>query len=149
MKRWLLAFLALLAVTALPTQGSDIGKLHPVGLLFVSWKDGMICIETDTGDYGKGEDLRLALLDMEAASTGEIFLETTEYLVLTESVQAFLPQLQTTLRAGTKVFLGQIDNLEKAYAYLSTKREGVALMDWQKGMSLPKLLTAEGRFHIA
>lgn len=150
MKRWILAVLALLTVSALPSQGSDIGNLRPVGLLYVYWKDGMICTETDSGDYGQGGDLQSALLDMEASSQGEIFLETTEELVVTESVQVLLPQLKAILRPGTHVLLGPAElNPKEAYAYLSAKKEGTQLKEWQKGTHLTKLETAEGRFHIA
>lgn len=150
MKRLALAALALLAFSALPSQGSDIGNLQPVGLLYIYWKDGMICTQTDAGDYGQGGDLQSALQDMEASSPKEIFLETTEELIVTESVQALLPQLQRILRPGTQVYLGSAElNPETAYEYLSAKKEGVLLKDWQKGTHLPILRFAEGRFRIA
>lgn len=149
MKRWLLAVLALLAVTMLPSQGKDVGQLRPVGLLYVFRQGNLVCVETDTGESGQGADLQSALLDMKTSASGVLFLETTEKLVITEAMKGILPQLQEQLRPGTRVLLGQADlNAEEAYDYLSAKREGLPLKDWKQGTELPRLQNAKGRFHI-
>lgn len=150
MRRWILFAIALTLFSFLPNQGTDIGNLRPVGLLYVYWENGAVTAAADTGDLGRGKTIREALEDMKATSQGEIFLETTEKVLITESVLGELDTLAAILRPGTELCLGQMGlNPEEAYEYLHTRETGAALYSWKKNQKLPKLDYREGRYHLA
>lgn len=89
MKKWLYVIVALAAIgllSRLPHPSRDISKLEPVQAVYVYMEAGELHIETDTGDHGSGKTLAEATDDMKAASDGEIFLETAEFLILAPGV---------------------------------------------------------------
>ena len=85
MKKWVIMLLALLAFAALPTSGTELGELHPVSLLMVQTQGKTIQLLTDTQDRGSGETLDGALKNLEDTTPGHLFLDTVEYLILTET----------------------------------------------------------------
>ena len=88
MKRWLLwAALAVIALAAGLGDRTDIGKLQPVALLQLSREARTLVIETDTGDMGQGETLEEAFEDLKQSTPAAIFLETADYLLVTEDTR--------------------------------------------------------------
>lgn len=89
MKKWLYIAAALAAaglLARLPHPAKDISRLEPVQILYVYEEAGKICIETDTGAEGSGRNLTEAAEAMRAGASGEIFLETAEFLLLEPDV---------------------------------------------------------------
>ncbi|MBE6926379.1 MAG: hypothetical protein E7461_06005 [Ruminococcaceae bacterium] len=80
-------------VGLLPFDGTDIGKLHPVEVLAVSRKDGTLLLQTDSGMSGTGKNVDDALSALRLSSSGNIFLETANYLLIgqdcTDEVASF------------------------------------------------------------
>lgn len=103
MKKWLFAAALLLACSALPSPGTELGELHPVSLLLVDNSGRQVVVQTDTGQLGTGETLPAALLELKETTPGHIFLDTVEYLVLQGNAQRLLPDLQQQLRPGVRV----------------------------------------------
>lgn len=103
MKKWLFAAALLLACSALPSQGTELGELHPVAVLLVDNGGRQVEVQTDTGQLGTGETLPAALLELKQTTPGHIFLDTVEYLVLRGNAQQLLPDLQQLLRPGVRV----------------------------------------------
>lgn len=150
MKRWigLLAGFAAALLLA-PSQDTDIASLQPVELLYVYIEEGWVTVETDTGDLGAGEDLEGAMEDLKATASGEIFLETAQYLLITEPAEGYLPELKQILRPAAQILRAEGEpDLEGAAKYLSVHKSGLALKDWQVGVELPKLTIKEGRYYL-
>lgn len=147
MKRWigLLAGFAL-AVLLAPSGETEIADLRPVELLSVYQEEGQLCVETDTGDLGKGVDLQTALKDLKATTPGEIFLETADYVMVTAETKAYLPELKKILRPATEIVQMQ-DRIEVSAAaeFLSVHRPGLSMKDYRSESMLPMLAIKEGR----
>lgn len=102
MKKVLLALVGVL-VLLLPTQGTDIGNLRPVGLLFVQREGEEYHITADTGDSGSGKTVEEAAADLRLCAPGEVYLDTAAILVISENVVDVLPELETLLRPSVRI----------------------------------------------
>ncbi len=148
MKRWILFVMVTAAILLLPEgQEKDISHLHPVQLLYIYKEDGKIVLETDMDDTGKGETLPDALENLRATSEGELFLETVEYLLVTEETKPMILELGAILRPATNLVVALTDvNIEKVVQYLEIHRPEVTLLDYRTGVKeLPELVEKEGR----
>lgn len=146
MKKWVIMLLALLAFAALPTSGTELGELHPVSLLMVQTQGKTIQLLTDTQDRGSGETLDGALKNLEDTTPGHLFLDTVEYLILTEQTQYLIPQLKRLLRPGVAVCLGENDmNTEALPEYLNTHTPETILRNVDETTPLQKLNESEER----
>lgn len=153
MKRWLWWVVALAAVFLagkLPFSGTDVAKLQPVRLIRVSVADGELLVSTDTGDMGKGTGLEEAFADMKKTSSGEIFLETADHLLVDPALQGLLPELAAYLRPGCGVCIAyKAHDLEAAAEYLAAHPSDVTLGDCRAEKKRPPLLIArEGRMEL-
>lgn len=152
MKRWVIAIAAVIAVLLLPEgQGTDVGKLQPVELLYIYINDGKIILQTDTGDTGMGYTLDAAVDDMHNTASGVVFLDTIDYVLLTENTRDIINDLQNILRPSTNILIatGTVDP-EKVTEFLKIHKPDVSLKNYMAGQKkLPKLMTAEGRYYIA
>ena len=125
MKKWLylaagLAALGLLS--RLPHPARDIAKLDPVQAVYLYMDEGVLHMQTDTGDHGSGRTLTEAARDMKANADKTIFLDTAEFLILQPDVMV-TPELYTLLRpACCVVFTDRIPDLPAAVQYLAAHR---------------------------
>ncbi len=149
MKRWFLFCGIILAVGILvrikPT-GVDVAALEPVELLYVNSQNGTYYLTTDTGSQGSGQTVAQAISDLKAKSSGKIFLNTAEHLLLTpsawESVERFSQHLRPD--CGVVIVEGEPD-LETAAQFLRTHKPGFTLNDLRAGeTSVPLLYIVEG-----
>lgn len=153
MKRWLWYVAAVVAVAAIggmPFSGTDVAELQPVELIRVSRSLGTVRVETDTGAFGAGTDLRGAFSDMMETSTGNIFLETADHLLISPAAVDLLPELADRLRPACGICMenGTAD-LEQAAAYLKTHEPDATLRDIRAGAAaIPSLLVREGRMYL-
>ncbi len=149
MRRWtVLAALAAAALLLAPAEATDVGELLPVELLYIYKEDGRVCVQTDTENWGIGDDLTAALTDLKATAPGNLFLETAEYLIVTKDTAELLPQLWQILRPGTEVVLG-IQADAQAAAFLAAHKPGVTLNDIRSGNAdLPILTRTEERYRL-
>ena len=137
---------ALLAAVVLwsPVKGTDVGKLLPVELMQISRTETGYVVRTDTENMGEGESLPQALANLRETAQGKIFLETTEYVLLTRETMQCLPDL-TELYAAP-----QLEDLEQAAAFLRAHSRQSPLFRLTEGEpELPELQTEEGRIFYA
>ena len=146
MKRMLLYIGILAALLAVPVERLDVGKLHPVQVVSVSKENGWVVIQTDTGDRGIGETGEQALKNMEETTSGVIYLDTAEYLLLSKDAEDALTQLRTALKPKTGICYAEegID-LKEAGKFLSAHAELPRLKEWKKGQELPVITTFRKR----
>jgi len=93
LKRILIYCLLLIAVVLIPVERLDVGKLEPVQAVWAYRENGIIVLETDTEDKGSGETVEEALKDLEANCLGIIYLDTAQFLLVSEDLQEQIPGL--------------------------------------------------------
>lgn len=149
MKRWILYAIALAAALALPTTGTELGELNPISLLYITKEDGQVCITTDLEEQGRGLTLQAAIDDLELTTSGHIFLNTVEHLVLTEDTVYLIPKLGMLLRPTVRVCLsaGELP-LENLPEYLHTHVPKEMLMNNPKKAKLQNLSWKEGCYRL-
>lgn len=151
MKYWLVFFSLFIATAIFGTnssRGTDIAKLAPIGVVWLSEGDGKIFLKTDTGDFGVGEDMQAALEDMKATASGTVFLDTADYLIVEQGREELLEQAYTFLRPSCMICVAEkMPDLEVAAEYLSAHEPELTLRQYrvEKG-NIPELVELEGRF---
>lgn len=146
MKNIILYIGLLIMVLLVPVDGIDVADLQPVQTVVLYGKDGNITLATDTGDVGTGEDSLQALQELKASTPGIIYLDTADYLLVTEETLGELTALRDHLKASVEIycFRGQID--PKAVSkYLSVHGNGPKLKEWNEAAPLPILTTENDR----
>lgn len=122
MKKWLYLAGAIAAVgilSRLPHPARDITKLEPVRAVYLYREDGMLNLETDTGDSGSGQTLTESYADMKSRACGEIFLETAEFLLMVPGVP-ITAEFFDLFRPDCKVVFTDVPpDLKSATAYLA------------------------------
>ncbi len=150
MKRWIL-YLAIIGVAAMsPIERTDIAKLAPIEVVWIAEKAGQVYLETDTGDVGCGDNVQEALKDMKATTSGVIFLETADYVIVEQGREALLKQCSSVLRPSCKVCTAKsIPNMETVAEFLSAHEPKQTLRQWRvEQMGLGMLNEKEGRLEL-
>lgn len=150
---WYLAALILVAILCgMPFERTDVAQLQPVQVVQVSHDGGQVVVQTDTGDIGTGATLYAAFEDLKQTTPGYVFLETAEYLLLTEDARALIPELTEYLRpgCGVCVVMGEAD-LQAVAQYLSAHPLQVTLRICRADQAhLPCLIVhKDGRLTLA
>ena len=149
MRRWIIMLAALLVVSLLPSQGTELSRLIPAAVLVLRAEDKQITLETDTGEAGTGETLEDALRDLQISAPGEVLLDTVENLILRENSRYLLPNLRQLLRPGVRVCAAEGDvDAEAAWQYLRIHIPAHKLQDVKEETKLQMLTWEEGRFHL-
>lgn len=130
MKKWLFLAAVLTAVAVLsrrPHPARDVAKLEPVQVVYVRMDGAEFSVETDTGARGTGATLTEAAADMKANASGEVFLDTAEFLVLHPTIP-ITEEFHILLRPTCKVtFTTAAPDLQAASAYLTIHSPPVTL----------------------
>ena len=124
-----IVILALLFVA--PVERLDIAKLQPVQTVAIHIADGEVVLRTDTKDEGRAKTLSDAVRDLEENTPGVIYLDTAEYLLITEEAESLTWELERYLRPSVKVsFWDGEGNVEKAAKFLGIRRDLPTLKQW-------------------
>ena len=140
MKRILIYCLLLIAVVLIPVERLDVGKLEPVQAVWVYRQNENIVLETDTEDKGKGETVVAALKDLEEHCLGIIYLDTAQFLLVSEDLQEQIPELGQHLKGSVRlcVWDGK-GSVEDAAEYMAAHEIGCKLRKWEPSVKLPNL----------
>ena len=113
------AFYIILVAAAflIPRQPQNLELLRPVEVLQISHTGNKIQLETDLGDVGEGETVELALADMKASASGTIYLDTTEFLLVSENAVDLIDRLHPYLKGSVRICVSE-EEAEKNAAYL-------------------------------
>lgn len=128
----ILLYIVILALLFLaPVQRLDVAKLEPVQTVAVSMEDGTVILETDTDNTGRGVDAAEALQDLEDTTPGVIYLDTAEYLLVTEAALDCVDTLRSSLSSSVRVSLWDGEGSVKTAAkYLGIRKDLPKLRDW-------------------
>ena len=117
--RRILLYIGALALALLGGRGTDIGSLRPVELVRLTEQGGILILDTDTGDRGWGLTVGQAVEKLKETASGEIYLDTADYLLLEEGTEDYLPDLRHYLKEKTAVvYAVEGIDLKEAVAYL-------------------------------
>ena len=140
MKRIILYCILLAAALAVPIKKIDISDLEPIQVVRMDKQDNNIILQTDTGDQGIGENVQPALENLKQNSAGVIYLDTAQFLVVTEAAKEYIGSMKSFLKE--KVRLCQWDGqgeLSAVAKYMKSHEIGVRLQQWWSEMNLPEL----------
>ena len=135
----ILLYIGILALLLLaPIQRLDIAKLEPVQTVAISVSDGQVVLETDTKNKGQGATVQAAIEDLEKHTPGVIYLDTAQYLLITEEALQYAASVEPYLRRSVKVSLwdGQ-GSVEDAAKYLSVHSKLPTLRQWNQTKQMP------------
>lgn len=151
MKRWIWLLLLAVGVMLLPEgQGTDVAELTPVEVLYIYIEGSKIGIATDTEAFGTGYSLESAIEDMKETAYGEVFLDTADYVLMTEQTKGMILELRDSVRLSAKLLVatGEVD-LKRVPQFLKVQKPKVTLRDYLTGeTAVPKLMSVEGRYYI-
>lgn len=145
MRKWALYLIILIAVAAMDLSvfyGTDVGKLLPVEVVRLSKENGQVVLETDTDNLGVGTDLDAAIENLKATTSGNVFLETADYLIVAPGCTDLLADLKAHLRPSCGICMetGTAD-LEDAAKFLDAHEPQLTLQDWYSGiLEMPTLI---------
>lgn len=97
----------LLALALIPVRSVATGELLPVEVLQAERTGTEINLRTDTGNEGRGRTVDAAFADMRKRASGEVYLKTVKYLIITEGAEDALQGLKEHLKPDVRVCKGR------------------------------------------
>ncbi len=115
-----------------PVERLDVAKLEPVQTVAIYTDGAEVVLETDTQNMGRGATATEALQDLEENTPGVIYLDTAQYLLVTENAAQHAEQLRGDLKPSVYVSMwdgkGEISD---AARYLSVHGKLTKFQDWK------------------
>ena len=146
MKRLIGYILILLLSLTVPEYRTDVAKLIPVEVLYLYEEQGIV-IETDTGNVGQGNTLEEAIDHMKETASGVIFLDTAEYLLVTD--EGFLEGAGKYLKGTVRVCMAEKGlDLRDSAEYLEVHKPTAKLKKSGMGPIEEILTEVDGQFQI-
>lgn len=141
MKRILYVIIIGLSFLA-PLERADIAKLEPVEAVGLLKTDGQISIITDTGAQGTGRNAEEALHDLILNTAGIIYLDTAEYLLVSESAVGEIELIRDDLKGSVKLCRWDGNGeLKDAVKYFSVHGDFPQLHEWDEQVELPQYVS--------
>ncbi len=139
--RIVLYVVILAALFFVPLQRVEIANLEPIQAVWMYRENGNIVLETDTEDEGSGVTVTDALADMKNNSSGIVYLDTAQYLFVSETAKEEIYAIQPYLKKSVRLCIwnGQGD-LENAVKYADSHKIGLKIREWERVGNLPELL---------
>lgn len=146
MKRSLIYAAILAAALMVPMKGTDVGELKPVELVQIYKIGETVVITTDTGDSGRGSTVEAAFRNLEETTSGIIFLDTADFLLMSRGVIKEAAQLRNYLKKSTMVCFAEmnIDPIDAA-EFLKVHRPEATLKNGVEYKQIQTLRRENGR----
>ena len=80
-----------------PLERADVAKLLPIQAVAVYADNGQVVLETDAKAQGRGDSAEQALENMKATTSAVVYLDTAEYLLVSEDAAPFAEALRGVL----------------------------------------------------
>lgn len=149
MKQIVLYSIILAATLIIPQRGTDVGRLKPVEVIFLGQEGELFSISTDTKDRGVGATIPAAVQDLKETTAGNIFLDTADYLIVSEQAVRNIGELAPYLHKSVRVCIGPEDlDLEKAARFLSVHKPKNTLKNVQAGIDYQRLIYTDSRINF-
>lgn len=146
MKKTIIYGILLTAALLIPNEATDLEKMKPVEAVLVRMEDDLIIIETDTEDVGIGATVAQAMRNLEETTAGTIFLDTADYLLVTEGTEQQILEMALYLKKSVRICYAeeQIDIVD-AVEFLRAHRPEIKLRQWKDGAEIEVLKEENGR----
>lgn len=129
--RWSLYIIILLMLFVAPLERLDVAKLLPVQAVAVYTEGDAVVLETDTENKGKGVSIADALADLKENTPAVVYLDTAEFLMVSESAVSRVEEMKNYFKPTVKVCVcdaaGKVKDTAK---YLDVHRKLPKLKDW-------------------
>lgn len=153
MKKWIVILLIIFIVNYYRNQntlGKDLKQLQPVQTLLAEWTEGKLRLVADNGCEGTGRTVREAITNMKNSASGEVFLDTADYLLVRKDALSFVDVLKEELRPSCSVcgLMGSVD-LTEVTDYLSYHLPKLTVAMYEAGERvIPLLVSGEGGMQL-
>lgn len=130
----------LAALYFVPLQRIEIANLEPIQAVWMHIENGNVILETDTEDKGLGATVTDALANMKSNSSGIVYLDTAQYLLVSKAATGEIHTVQPFLKNSARLCIwdGQ-GNIKSAVKYADSHKIGQKIRDWEKTGNLPEL----------
>ena len=130
--RMILYIIILTLLFLAPVERLDVAKLEPVQTVALYADETGIVLETDTDNRGSGATVDSAYEDLENRTPGVVYLDTAQYLIVTEDAEQYVDALRKYLRPSVEVSLWDgKGSVKDAAKYLNVRRNLPQLQQWQ------------------
>lgn len=139
--RLLLYAIILGALFIVPLQGVEIANLKPIQAVWLDMKNGEVFLLTDTEDSGYGTTVDEALANMKHSSSGIVYLDTAQYLFVSESAEPKIIAIEPYLKPY--VCLCRWDgrgDIREAVKYADAHKIGVKINSRMEVGNLPEIV---------
>ncbi len=139
MKRIIIYYIILAGVLFLPVDRMEIRDLEPIQAVFMYQEEEEVVLKTDTEDEGRGESVQKALEDMKTKSSGIVYLDTAQFLLVSENAEEHIAQIAPYLKGKVKIGQWEGGELQEAARYMQAHKIGIKIRNWSGNVKLPKL----------
>ena len=139
MKRIIIYCIILAGILWIPVERMEIRDLEPIQAVWMYREEGEFVLKTDTEDEGRGESVQEALEDMKEKSSGIVYLDTAQFLLVSDNAQEQIGELAPYLKGKVKISLWEGGEIQEAARYMQSHKIGVKLARWRESVNLPKL----------
>lgn len=129
--------LVLAGLIAAPVKRLDVAELEPVEVVYFDVQNDMCYLITDTGAEGCGDTIDAALENMKSATPAVVYLDTAEYLLVSEKAIGELDEVRKLVKDSVQVCCAQNPDMKIAANYLETHEKLPKLKEVKGGDRLP------------
>lgn len=135
----IIMYIVLLSLLFLaPIERMDVADLLPVEAVAVYAEDGKVVLETDTENIGRGENASEALKNLKETASAVVYLDTAEYLIVSEEAEGWIDELRKYLKPSVRVCIADARKHVKEVAkYVDIHGNTIKLKHWKKGPNTP------------
>ena len=128
-------YIVILALALIaPVDRVDVAQLLPIEAVAVYMEGDTVVLETDTEHTGRGESAAQALQNLKDETPAVVYLDTAEYLLVSENAVAGAEGLREYLKPSVKVSICDAKGAVKNTAqYLRIHGDVIPLEDWSGG----------------
>ena len=130
-------------------RGTDIGRLRPVEVVQLYEKNGLLFLETDTGDAGWGMTLEQAANKLRETTPGKIYLDTADFLLISDLDDQETEALKGILKPSIRLCEteGRVDPA-RAVQYLRIHKPEQRLHEWTAAKHPQQLTISNGKLML-
>lgn len=130
--RRVLYVLLLAPLLFVPLERVDVAKLLPIEAVAVYIQENLVVLETDTEHTGAGDTVQQALASLKKNTPAVVYLDTAEYLLVSDDAIAKVDELRQYLKPSVKVCICDAkERVKDAAEYLSVHGKLPKLREWK------------------
>ena len=138
--RLMLYVIILVALFFVPLQRVNIANLEPIQGIWMCFENDTIVVETDTADRGTGDTVKQAIENMKQNSSGIVYLDTADYLFVSEDAQEEIAAMKPFVNKTVKLCQWDGESgFDDAIKYAESHKKGLQIKRWSEGSKLPEI----------